>query len=123
MTAAAPFTTIDSLEELEAVFEASRSRPTLLFLHDPFCGTSHDAYFEVSAISYPVTMIEVPGKRALTRVVEERTGVQHESPQILLLQDGAARWNADHWRITAQAIKAALEQSGATAEASSEVVD
>jgi len=38
-----------------------------------------------------------------------RTGVRHESPQVLLIRDGLAVWHGSHWEITEQALDQAAE--------------
>ena len=47
----------------------------------------------------------------LIRAIEERTGVQHESPQVILLDHGRAAWSASHYAITAQAVDVALRDT------------
>jgi bacillithiol system protein YtxJ len=41
--------------------------------------------------------------------VAEITGIQHESPQIVLFKDGKAVFDRDNWDITAESIAEALE--------------
>lgn len=46
--------------------------------------------------------------RPLSLAVAERTGVRHESPQVICLVGGKAKWHLSHHAITA----AALEERG-----------
>jgi bacillithiol system protein YtxJ len=48
--------------------------------------------------------------REVSREVEARTGVRHESPQALILRGGEAVWSASHWRVTAEAVESALRE-------------
>jgi hypothetical protein len=40
--------------------------------------------------------------------VAEKTGIKHESPQIVLFKDGNAVFDRDNWDITAEALQEAL---------------
>ena len=55
-----------------------------------------------------VVLIDVRRFHRLGQAVARRSGVRHESPQVLVLRDGAAAWDADHWRIMAEAVAAAV---------------
>jgi len=48
--------------------------------------------------------------RPLSLAVAERTGVEHQSPQVICLREGRACWHASHTAITARALE---EQRGA----------
>ena len=56
-----------------------------------------------------VNLIEVQTARELSREVESVTGVQHETPQVIVLRDGKAVWNASHFDVSAGAVTKALE--------------
>ena len=92
--------------EIKSMLE--RQRPTLLFLHDPGCPISLIARYEVAAVDGDVALIDVRASPALSREVEQRTGVKHESPQAIVLRDGHAVWSASHFGVTAEGIAAAL---------------
>ena len=53
-------------------------------------------------------VIEVVPSRAASDHVERRTGVRHESPQLLVFREGALVLSRSHWGITAEALAAAL---------------
>ncbi len=46
--------------------------------------------------------------RALSQSLAARVQVRHESPQLFVLQGGAVRWHESHWRVTAEAVRAAV---------------
>ena len=56
----------------------------------------------------PVYLIDVIGQRPLSREIAVRLGVQHESPQTILIRGGAVRWHASHYEVTAEALAAQL---------------
>lgn len=56
----------------------------------------------------PLGIIRVVEARQASNRVEEMTGIQHESPQLLLFKDGKAVYDRDNWDITAESITEAL---------------
>jgi bacillithiol system protein YtxJ len=105
-----PFLPIADAAALEAQFSASHAGPVVLFQHDPWCGVSAAAHQAMATLPWPVVLVDVARQPMLSRTIAERTGVQHESPQVLVLRDGVAVWSASHRAITAQAVAAALQQ-------------
>ena len=96
--------------ELEAALAAPRF---LLFKHSSTCPISAAAFaeYEEWAAAHPDSptgWIDVVRERPLARAVAERTGVKHESPQVLLLEAGQAVWNAAHSAITVASLERAL---------------
>ena len=77
------FQNLTEMAELDDCFERSRERDVVLFLHDYWCPISSRAYDEMSLFEGEIALIDVAESRALTRSVETRTGVKHESPQVL----------------------------------------
>ena len=53
-------------------------------------------------------MVTVQTHRDVSNAVATRLGVRHETPQALLVRDGQVIWTASHFRVTAQAVAAAL---------------
>ncbi len=96
-----PFTPVTDLHELDALWEASLQAPVLLFKHDPYCGISAHAHAELSDLDGPIPTIDVAHDREIAKAVTERTGIRHESPQVILLRDGEPVWSASHFAITA----------------------
>jgi len=105
---ATSFRFIESEEELNEVIDGSRVRPTALFLHDPWCPISARAFRQMEQLGAEFPVIDVSRQRHLNAVVERRTGVRHQSPQVIVLRDAVATWEASHGRVSAAAVRAAL---------------
>lgn len=56
-----------------------------------------------------VCRIVVQNNREVSDAVAAKTGVRHESPQVLLIRDGLCHWNASHRAITAELLKEAVK--------------
>lgn len=55
--------------------------------------------------------VRVIEERPISLALSERIGVQHQSPQALLIKDGKAVWNDSHHNITAAALKDAVNKA------------
>lgn len=107
-TMAATFVPISTPDEWTQLRERSSSGPILLFKHDPYCIVSVVAHRQVAALDHEIPLLDVAADADLSLAVAAETGVQHESPQVILLRDGAAVWSASHGRITTDALTRAL---------------
>jgi len=105
------------LETVRALddFLASAAGPVVLYKHSATCGRSALAREEIRALvadsprPLRVGMIVVQSARAVSNDVARRFAVRHESPQVLVVCEGRAVWTASHFRVTADAVRAAIE--------------
>ena len=104
------FAPITDTKDLEDLLARSHDEPIIVFKHSSTCPISAAAYAEMSRVTNDVSMIVVQRARDLSREIEARTGVQHESPQAIILRNGQAVWNASHWSIKADAVDDAFRQ-------------
>ena len=102
------FQNLTEMAELDDWFERSREGDVVVFLHDYWCPISSRAYDEMSLVEGEIALIDVAESRELTRSVETRTGVKHESPQVLIVRDARARWAASHGSITHKSVGEAI---------------
>jgi len=94
-------------ETWEQLLTASDERPVLVFKHSNACGISSRAYREMEQLQ-DVNVLEVQSARDLSREVADRTGIEHESPQVIVLRNGKAVWNASHYDVKAGAVAEAM---------------
>lgn len=90
-----------NVNELDTVLGRS-DRIQAIFKHSSACGTSafalrgmEEVISEVSE-SVDFSILEVRLQRKLSNYVAEKTGVRHESPQLILMKNGEVVWNASH---------------------------
>jgi bacillithiol system protein YtxJ len=107
----ARFQQISGLDRLAETLERSQAETVVLFNHDPWCPISARAYDQVSSVALDVVLIDVSRERIVTRELAQRTGVRHESPQVIVLRDGQVIWSASHHRITREALEQAANGS------------
>ena len=94
---------------IDDLVQESHQHPVVLFKHDPYCGVSAAAHEELEGVGSDVRLIDVSRQHDLKRQVADRTGVRHESPQVIVLRDGRVAWAASHFKITAAAVRQAVE--------------
>lgn len=103
-------------EDLEAILTLSEAQPVLILKHSTSCPISAAAYRNFQEyLASPETGQDVA--HALVRVIEERpvslaladrVGVQHQSPQMILVRDRKPVWHDSHGRLTTQAMRDAV---------------
>ena len=98
------FTPITNTASLDALFASSATQPVILFKHDPYCPISTRAYREMERVQGDVSLIDVEQDKAIASAVAERTGIRHESPQVIVVKDGQPVWSASHFNIKADAV-------------------
>ena len=104
------FTPLTDVSMLDTLVERSHNEPVLLFLHDRGCPISTRAYWQVLKLpADDIALVDVRRAHDVSREIERRTGVQHESPQFIVLYHGEAVWSASHNDIIADDIKEVVE--------------
>jgi bacillithiol system protein YtxJ len=104
---------INSVEEWDDLV-ATQSR--FLFLkNSTTCPISTQAYNDTEAFAgehtdVPVYYLNVQESRPLSSEVAERFNVKHESPQVLLFEDGKVKWYDSHWNVTKDNLSAAWDE-------------
>jgi bacillithiol system protein YtxJ len=105
------FNPVSDADALEELFARSNETPVLLFKHSNACPISARAYRQMEEIKTPVSIVVVQKSRDVSREVEERTGIRHETPQALILRNGQVVWSASHFDITADVVEQAVKKA------------
>ena len=109
------FAPLGTIEDLDGAIARSHDAPSILFLHDRWCPISANAFREMSRLdgdaAAQTALVDVTRGQELSHAIAERTGVRHESPQVIVLRDGKAAWHASHFAITAKAVSDALART------------
>ena len=103
------FFKIDNKETLDKLITDSKTKPVVIFKHSNACGISASAYREMEKLDGQVNLLEVQSARDVSRELADLTGIRHETPQVIVLKDGKAVWNASHFDVKAGAVRQALE--------------
>ncbi len=113
-----------SLQQLDTPAEQQRGTPVefpplaVLYKHSPACIISAGAMQEVRTFAddhpdIPVYVVDVLGQRSLSQQLERQLGIEHESPQVIVLKNGKPKWNRSGSRIRLDAIEYAVQSAAA----------
>jgi monothiol bacilliredoxin len=102
---------LKSIEELNEFVQQPGKH--LLLKHSTTCPISAKANEEFQLFvneneTTSAAMVLVIEDRPVSNHIAEEFEIKHESPQILLFDDGKVSWNTSHWKITRDSIKEAL---------------
>lgn len=105
-----PLTDVSQLEILRA---ESFQQPVLIYKHSTSCSISSTALNRLERAWNAHEMADLKAYRldliryrAVSNAVAAEFGVRHESPQVLILRDGACVYDASHLGISYPAVKA-----------------
>ena len=105
------FQRVTDAESIKELLTRSKKHPVVIFKHSMSCPISSSVYSEMTRYHGDVTLVEVQRARELSREIEKTTGVRHETPQVLVLRNGKAVWNASHWNVTADGVAEAVRDN------------
>src|SRR5919199_4230340 len=105
------FTPVNDTETLEQLVTRSNKEPVILFKHSTTCPISANAYRQMSQVKGDVSLVVVQRARDVSNEIESRTGVRHESPQVVVVRNGEAVWTASHFDITSDAVERAVREN------------
>ena len=104
------FARITDKNSFEELVNQSKERAVVIFKHSTTCPISAAAYREMARFEGQVALVEVQRAPELSREVEKRTGISHESPQVIVLRNGKVVWNASHEKVKADAVIEAVRE-------------
>jgi bacillithiol system protein YtxJ len=105
------FVKICDAGSFEELLSRSNERPVVIFKHSTTCSISAAAYREMARFDSEVALVEVQNARGLSKEIELRTGVSHESPQVLVLRNGKVVWKASHWQVNSHSVADAVREN------------
>ena len=95
----ANFIPLRSSEDLQQLIDVSHRSPVVLFKHSTTCGISAGVMREVAAVTGDIHIVIMQTSRPVAVEIAERTGVRHESPQAIVLENGVPVYSASHYDI------------------------
>lgn len=107
-----PLTTAD---EWVALLEESKDHPVVVYKHSSTCPISAGAKrrlrkgIDKGVLGMPIHALVVQDSPELKAQIAQDLDVQHESPQIIVIQDGKAVYHDSHKAVTAEDLAKSLE--------------
>ena len=109
-----PWLPLTQSEQITGLAQASHEQPVLIFKHSTTCSISAAAKGKIerqwadSGLELPIYYLDLLRFRPLSAQIAEQFGIRHESPQLLLIQDGECTYDASHMAIKLADVKAAV---------------
>lgn len=105
---------LTDLGQLNEIIDESAVQPILIFKHSTRCSISRfslkqfESEFDLEDKVIPY-YLDLLNHRDISNAIQERFGVVHQSPQLILIHDGKATYNASHDAISVADVKRNLE--------------
>ncbi len=106
---------IEDIESLDRFISGAHGSVAIVFKHSNTCGISARVYREMEQVAQPVGVVVVQQARDVSNEIERRFGIQHETPQALIVRGDTVLWSASHYGVKAQAIEEALSAANGNA--------
>lgn len=106
----ATFVSLSSQDAFDRLLAASAEEPVILFKHDDACSISMYAYRELAAVPGDVFLIDVERDHDLSQSLATQLGVEHESPQVIVVCDGQPVYTAALWQISRDEVTHAADR-------------
>ena len=96
---------IESQKDLDAAIEKSSQQKVLIFKHSTRCFISKtvlrsfEKQMQESDINFGYYFLDLLAYRSISNEIESRFDVVHQSPQLIVLENGKAIYNASHQNI------------------------
>lgn len=108
---------LTSLDQLEAIRKESADRPVLIFKHSTRCSISRmvlerlERNWDVQEMDSHVKpyFLDLISYRQISNQIAALFEVEHESPQILIIRDGASVYDRSHMAIDYQQIRSTVK--------------
>ena len=102
---------IDSVEKIMEIKDLSQNRRVLIFKYSPKCVVSYvmrmlfEREWHEEAMKMETYLLNVKEHKELSDKIAKEFGVEHQSPQILIIEKGKCIFNASHGKIKVSEIK------------------
>jgi bacillithiol system protein YtxJ len=98
-------------EQIEEIIAESKQKPVVIFKHSTSCSISATAkgrlerQWSESELEVKPYYLDLLAYRPISGLVARAFAIEHESPQLLLIRDGACVYDASHLGIRLEEVK------------------
>ena len=96
---------LQQIGQLDAIVAASAHRPQLIFKHSTRCSISAAARYRLEAAidalssMYDLHFLDLLVHRDISAGIADRFGIVHQSPQVIVVEQGRSTYSASHYDI------------------------
>lgn len=104
-------------KDIDSMLEQSNQSPILVLKHSTSCPISAHAYKAFSSFieqqnpegkGLNVAYVKVIESRPASLYLAEKIELRHQSPQIILIEQGKVVWHESHWQITVEQLNSVM---------------
>lgn len=106
----------ETAEDIDGVFEPD-SGLHIIYKHSYTCGTSIFAKTRVEQSfkndlpeNAHFYFVDVSTHRSVSNAIAERSGVRHESPQLIIIHEGKVLWHGSHNQVNSEPISKIVKE-------------
>jgi bacillithiol system protein YtxJ len=110
-----PWQPLTQAEQLQDIVRESHEKPVLIFKHSTTCSISAAAkgkmerqWADAGLTDTKLYYLDLLRFRPISAEIAQKFGIQHESPQLLLIKDGECQYNASHMGIRLSDVKSVV---------------
>lgn len=113
---------LTSVQDVSSVVQLSDYVPVIIFKHSTLCAISAmvksrvELEWDLASDTVAVFCVDVLAHREVSEEIADRFGVIHESPQLLLIEQGRRAYDASHADICIDELKDVLSELGVDLE-------
>lgn len=106
-----PWTELTDLKTLDEIAEISQEKPVAILKHSTRCGISRmilkqfEAEYDLKEGAVKLYFLDLLEHREISNKIASKFNVPHESPQLIIIKNGKAVYDASHSQISAGSIK------------------
>jgi bacillithiol system protein YtxJ len=106
---------LETMNELDEAHQLSFQKPVVLFKHSVTCGISARSKYMLEANwrfdedRLKFYYLDLLNHRTISNKIAEKYSVRHQSPQIIIVINGQAVFDASHHRISTELIARTLD--------------
>lgn len=111
---ALPWQELKTVGQLDEIAERSKTRPVAIFKHSTTCGISRmalrsfESQYGIDPNEMDLYYLDLKAYREVSDEVGYRFQVMHQSPQLILIKNGAAVFHDSHGSISAAVLESKL---------------
>lgn len=106
------WTALEELNQIEKIVEESAEQNILIFKHSTACSTSRMTldrlernWNEEEMTKLKPYYLDLLSFRAISNAITQKFGVEHESPQVLIIRKGKSVYDQSHFGIEYKSVK------------------
>ncbi|MCG8576598.1 MAG: bacillithiol system redox-active protein YtxJ [Flavobacteriales bacterium] len=105
---------LNEVSQLDEIEKRSNEQPVIIFKHSTRCSISAMALnrvetnWQINPEEADVYFLDLLAYRPISNEIESKFGVEHQSPQVLVIKDGQCTYSASHNQIDPRTLKKQL---------------